>query len=79
MTNIEYRTRDEISSPYEFLGQKMDDNPMKLSAKKLWMQNNLQKTHSKLQIEILSFTGEPFLKNRCTMPGLVAINTIRNQ
>lgn len=34
MTNIEYRSRDQIPSPYEFLGQKMDDNPMKLSAKK---------------------------------------------
>lgn len=33
MTNIEYRTRDQIPSPYEFLGQKIDDNPMKPSAK----------------------------------------------
>lgn len=35
MTKIEYRTRDQIPSPYEFLGQEMDDNPMKLSAKSM--------------------------------------------
>lgn len=33
MAKIEYRIRDKNPSPYEFLGQKMNDNPMKLSTK----------------------------------------------